>query len=154
MPKRYKRSKRRSRSRKKPKNTILKNVRYFKHKLTAVGSLEVLPGYQTASLVISRYDFQGVVANVLGINTPSRWAAVKKNYEQYAVTGCKLEYFPTNDVGVPGSFTIQNIFFYEDLDTYDVSNFDTEQILALETFRSLSTNRRFRVYRNNKPLAK
>lgn len=48
---------------------------------------------------------------------------MKKNYEQYAITGMKFEYWPTNDVGLPGTFTVKNIYFFEDLDSYNISTY-------------------------------
>ncbi len=42
---------------------------------------------------------------------------------------------------------------YEDIDTLDIAGYTDNQILALETFKNVNKNG-FKVYRNNKPLAK
>lgn len=137
--------------------------RYFRHKLTGVISLGGAPQGQpqpfTQTIVFSRYDYQGIVSNVYGINSADRWAQVKRNYEQYSVTGLAIEYFRVGADGLrPSSTTadmsgtVNYLWKYEDVDTYDVSGYNEQQIVALETFKACSP-KHYKVYRNNKPLA-
>lgn len=77
MPKRYKKSRRRRRRRsfkRRPANTILNKVRYFKHKCVTTGRIRIEGGNIGTVLTISRYDYAGLISNVVGINTPDRWA--------------------------------------------------------------------------------
>jgi len=89
MPK-YKRKYKKRRPSKKSYRKKRKNVplafgsRYFKHKMTGVipvFSTDQVAGEQKIDFIFSRYDYAGIVANVYGINSPPRWAQVRKNYE-------------------------------------------------------------------------
>ncbi len=93
-----KRSTRKYKRRSSRRNAPLVNqLRSFSHKCTGVFPV-VIPtdGSLLKTYVFSRYDYQGIVQNVYGINSPPRFDQVKKNYEQYKVTGFKLKFLPTS----------------------------------------------------------
>lgn len=95
--KRTTRKRRGRRSRRMPSNTLLKQMRYFKHKLVGLVPVQLGGGNGNRSNVIfARYDYAGIIGSNYGINSPARWAQVAKNYEQYAVTGFKVKYIPTS----------------------------------------------------------
>lgn len=48
--------------------------------------------------MFARYDYAGLITNVIGINSAPRFAQVAKNYEQYKVDSFKFEYTPSNMV--------------------------------------------------------
>lgn len=114
--------------------------------------------------MFSRYDYAGVVVGVYGVNTPHRFDQVKKNYEEYAVTGFKLKYIPSNvRGGVVQDSSLSNIttrgsvnmlWSFEDINTYNINGLASDKVVALETFRTHDPTKSFRCYRNNKPLAK
>lgn len=117
-------------------------------------------------MVFSRYDYEGLFSQSnYGVNSGPRWAAVKKNYEQYAVTGLKVKYIPTGVMPTISSgsqsaanpllnFGVKSLFLFEDVDNYKIASYTEEQIVSLESFKALSPLRQFKVYRNNKPLAR
>jgi len=108
--------------------------------------------------VFSRFDYEGIIAGVIGINSAPRWAQVRRNYEQYAITGMKVEWFK---VGLDGSRSgptaplagvLNYVWQYEDVDTYDTAGYTEPQVVALETFKAVDKDHHV-VYRDNKPLA-
>ncbi len=129
----------RSRRRRRNRNTAIQRLRYFPQKCTHV--IEVTAdnaGSIEKTWVFSRYDYAGIVQSVYGINSPVRFNMVRGNYEQYAVTGFKLTWVPTNvtgnDINQPTG-VIRPMSLFEDIDTYNVSGYNQAQIVALETFR-------------------
>lgn len=82
-----------------------------------------------------------------GFDSSARWATTYQNYEQYAVTGMKLRWIPTNargnvsqvvtgasgviSSGIVNSYCKPMIVYY-DPDTYDTRNFNLEKIMALD----------------------
>lgn len=167
MPKKTGRSRRARRSRAKRSMRkvapLAMSPRYFNHKCTGIiqvdGSLEgVLTG--SRNYTFARFDYAGIVSDVIGINSPPRWAQVKRNYEQYAVTGFSMRFYPANVTGTvdgttgsPGG-SIRVLWTFEDVDTYDTSGYNDAQIVALDTFRMNNTRRGVSVYRSNRPLAR
>lgn len=62
--------------------TLLGKLRYFPQKCVGILPIIVDDGgdtYQTQ--VFSRFDFQGIFADVYGINSPARFGICKRNYE-------------------------------------------------------------------------
>lgn len=49
---------------------------------------------------------------------------------------------------------VKNIWFYEDIDTFDIRSFSEEQVISLETFRMYHPHRKVSIYRTNRPLAR
>ena len=45
-------------------------------------------------------DYAGIVSQVYGINSPAGWANAASFFDEYAVTGFRLEWIPSNVVGV------------------------------------------------------
>ncbi len=94
---------------------------------------------------------------IIGINSAPRWNQIKDNYEQYAVTGLSVRWIKASTLGTRTeqqvAATINYAWMYEDIDTLDIAGYTDNQILALETFKNVNKNG-FKVYRNNKPLAK
>lgn len=87
--------------------------------------------------MFSRFDYSGIVANVYGINDPPLWARTAPLFEEYAVTGFKLEYIPTNLKGItvaqqPNVINIGVIYdtlVYQDLNTYNTSGYTDQQVV-------------------------
>ena len=49
---------------------------------------------------------------------------------------------------------IVSVWTYEDVDTYDVSGFNDDTVVALESFKAHSASHGMRAYRSNGPLAR
>lgn len=141
---------------------LVKKNRLFAHKCTEV--VEVIVGNETPGFqrnyTFARFDYAALTPGVLGVNSTNRFNQVKKNYEEYKTTGFQLKFYPTNITGqvspddnlrVGGC--IQTIFAFDDVDTYDTSGYNTNQITALETFKMYDTKKPVVIYRNNRPLA-
>ena len=86
---------------------------------------------------------------------------MRKNWEQFDVTGMKLEWIPAQRIGgaIDGTFgrltgIVQGLFTFDDIDTSDTSGYTPDTIAATETFVSWDPARKMTLYRNNKPLAR
>jgi len=83
--KQYRKTRSKRRARRSRNAPLANSPRYFKHKITGVINIggPALNGEQpyTQTVVFSRFDYAGIVSDVIGINTAPRWAQVKKNYE-------------------------------------------------------------------------
>ena len=86
---------------------------------------------------------------------------MRKNWEQFAVTGMKLEWIPAQRIGgaidgTNGRLTgiVQGLFTFDDIDTSNTGNYSLDTIAAKETFVSWDPSRKMTLYRNNKPLAR
>lgn len=78
------------------------SARYFKHKLTVVIPLQTTDNQSSHNTVHLHLQqpAHADAANVgYGFDSSARWASVYKNYEEYAVTGMKVKYIPTNVTG-------------------------------------------------------
>jgi len=119
--------------------------------------------------VFARYNYGGIYGDapnfktVIGIETTRRFDQCYKNYEQYIITGVKLEWIPSNvpatviNTTAPNNGVVTNnlrpILFYEDIDTAKIEEFTEEQILVKDSWKLWMPSRRQKIYRNNKPLA-
>jgi len=80
------------------------------------------------------------------------------------VTGWKLKYIPSNIRGgvsadtslsaIKAKGSINVLWSFEDINTYNVGTLPPDKVVSLETFRAHDPVKSFRVYRNNKPLAR
>ena len=166
-------TKRRRKSYSKPKNTAIKRMSLIPQK--CVGLLAInrpaLGGEVTQNFIFARYNYGGNYGpdpanqkTVIGVETTRRFNQTRLNYEQYIITGVKLEWIPANVPATVINTTTTNtgavvsnlrpILFYEDIDTYQIEEFKEEQILVKDSWKLWTPNRRAKVYRNNKPLAK
>lgn len=83
-----------------------------------------------------------------------------RNYDQFAVTGLKVEWFPTSTSGHvnPNATTelggvIESVTSIDDADTYDLTGYTPDMKVALESYRQYDTKAPVRIYRDNRPLA-
>lgn len=84
---------------------------------------------------------------------------VYRNWEQYAVTGFKVEYLPTSTVGgnPDGSLrvsSVNSLWMFDDIDTLNTTLYTQRQIVTLEGTKMFDPKGKHVLYRNNKPLAK
>lgn len=166
MPKKYTRKRlkrtykrRRSRTR---KFGLVNRLRYFKQKCTQVipvTSVDAAANFQT--FVFSRFDFSGLISNVKGVDSAPRFNACKANYEQFSITGIKLRWYPSNVTGTVDPTTTGRVggqlvylWTYEDIDTYDIQNYDNNKIVALESFKAYDPKRAMKIYRSNSKIAR
>lgn len=49
--------------------------------------------------MFSRFDWSGIISNVIGFNSAPLWDKIKRVFEEYAIKGFRLEWIPTNMVG-------------------------------------------------------
>ena len=78
--------------------------------------------------VFSRFDFQGLVTNVWGINSPPLWARAAPLFEEYAVKGLTLEWLPSNQVAAVNTAPLLVTgFIYQDINTYNIGNYGDAQ---------------------------
>lgn len=133
--KRYRRRKpstHRRRSRKtsfKRKNAV-NRVPYFKHKLVYI-SVPITNGLQTTGSFVKTICAQqpdGVNSNTnsYGFDNAPRWDVTARNYEKYAITGCKVQFIPsantsTTIVNAGNSISSQQMPVWTWIDPDDVN---------------------------------
>ena len=71
----------------------------------------------------------------------------KKNWEQYGITSCAWEWIPTNVRG-SGSTAVGPLFVFEDIDTSNTTGYTIEEILSLDSCKSLDPTRHHRGFIN------
>ncbi len=133
--KRKKSSRRRRGSRNAP---ILRRIIYAPCKSTVL-----IPIYPSATgdvdnaYSFARFQVQSLFGSQFGINSGSRFTAMRKNWEQFAVTGMKLEWIPAQRIGgaldgTSGRVTgiIQGLFTFDDIDTSNTSGYTLDTIAA------------------------
>ena len=138
MAKRYGKRRFKKRSYKKKRlskktSPLVRQSRLFRHKCTGVIPVTVgNPSSNTRhDFTFARFDFESsLLSSVYGVNSAPRFNQVRKNYEEFAVTGLSVQFNPCNIDGqidpsnnnrVGGA--IQAIFSFDDVDTYDTSGY-------------------------------
>lgn len=82
-------------------------------------------------------DFQGIIQNVYGINSPPLWARTSRLFEEYAVKGFRFEYIPSNlrglgpvppnVVGSAPSGGLAHARIWEDINTYNIGGYSVDE---------------------------
>lgn len=131
MPKRRGYRKRRgARRRRAARNApILRRILYAPAKCTSI--IEVTTSGSGASTIaksFARFQPQALVAEQYGFNSSQRWSQMSRNWEEFAVTGMRIEWIPTNLVGMsPDGSTvvgqIKGLWMFDDIDTYNTNNY-------------------------------
>lgn len=115
-------------------DTLLSKVQYCDFALALAIQPPGIPGPNVdATYVFSRFDFEGIVQSVYGINSTPLWPRVSPLFEEYAVKGFRFEYIPSNlrgvgpippnVVGSSASGGLGNARIYEDLNTYNIAGY-------------------------------
>jgi len=79
---------------------LVRGIVYNKQKLVSIIEVKAVNTVLNVhNLVVSRFDFGGIIANVYGVNNPPRYAAVKQNWEQFCITGVAIKWMPTSAEG-------------------------------------------------------
>ena len=109
-------------------------------------------------------DYSGIIANVFGINTSPSWSGFASSFDEYAVTGFRLEFIPGSVTGTgqqlaPGnnpvaSAAISPCQVFEDLNSYNISGWNTTQVLKSGTLIMVNPNESWSMIRNNRPISK
>ena len=128
--------------------------RFFKHKMTRVVTVTLAGSLPDVYAVgFAWQQPAGVLANIYGFDSSTRWTQTYRNYEQFAVTGMKLKWIPGNVRGSanPGNVSqvasqIGPIFTYTDIDSYDILAYNEAQIVALDNNRIFQPDRPYKRY--------
>lgn len=157
-PRRYKKS-----------TGIAAKARYFKHKMTSL--VPIRTGASQSGSASYHFHLQqpsgaDAANSGYGFDGSARWATTYKNYEEYAVTGMKVKYIPTNTRGgissgadSTGSLSLHGasvdpIFWWYDPDDLE-SYLQTEsQVVASDHFNLRDPTRQFNRYMSCKKLSK
>ena len=144
--------------------TLLQKVPYVDLKLDQM--INVAPSSQgtgiVSTYVFSRMDFGGIISQVIGINNPSGWSRAANFFDEYAVTGFRLEWIPSNIVGVvqtggalpAPTGVIYQSHFYEDLNTYNIAAWSQGEVESSGTLVMANTNEPQVITRSNRELSK
>ena len=113
-------------------------------------------GVADVTVTFSRFDYKNLSnSSVYGINSPSLWDRAAALFEAYAVKGFTLEYIPTNFVAVEGGAPILTSgYVYQDLNTYNIANYNDSQAEQSNGFQLINVNESWRISLDNAPLAK
>jgi len=152
---------------------IVNGTKYFHHRLTIAQKVQVLPTTGDNSVVAAIALMKNRIATspdfFTAFNQSSRWSQIYNNYEEYAVTSCKVEYIPaimstasstavvvTDD---PTESTIlrqscvENHRCWEDLDQGYEDPIDVDTAVTSPGFVIRNPNRRWKKYFNLRSLA-
>ena len=111
--------------------TLLGKVHYYEIPMTMVISNEDSAGPVTFRKGFSRFNFKDLDnTTVFGINSPPIWARAITMFDEYAITGFRIEYIPSNIMGSVigtanspiGMASIGPVTIFEDLNTYSIQN--------------------------------
>jgi len=73
-----------------------------------------------------------------------------KNWQEYAVTGCKIKWVPANVVGLTTSTDtssfVQNIWTWQSADGGEIDDMEEAQISALSNFKIHNPKNAFKLY--------
>ena len=136
---------------------MVRQLRYFKHKLTAVVTVSMTAS-SAQEFCFSRFDYgyNGGPGNPqwAGISTPPRWHQVRLNYEEFSVTGFKIAWIPNSLHANTTGIGLDSIVWIEDPDTQYLGDITIQEAVLKETFRMKDPNKPWSVYRNNRLLAR
>lgn len=154
-PRRFKRSGRRRIA------PIVQN-RFFKHKmvlLTKITSNGQAQGTVIKTVALQQVADTAALAGNIGFDSSPRWQPTFPNYEQYAITGCKVKFIPTNSRG--GSFTGTAIrpqqnptWTWYDPDDLDAGTQSEEAVVSGDYCRLYDPTRAWSRYFNMKGISK
>lgn len=112
-------------------------------------------GVPAVTLVFSRFDYEGIIQNVYGINTPPLWDRAAQLFEAYAVKGFSLEWVPTNVSSTTQTGPIiTDGFIYQDLNTYNIGGYSDTEAQQSNGFQIINVQESFKIMLDNAPLAK
>lgn len=114
-------------------------------------------------LAFSRYDYGGIIASVNGFNNTPLWPRVKPLFEEYAITGFRFEYIPSNGRGmvfnssataISSGQLISECQIWEDINTYNIAGYTADQKKMCNGYQFFDAAKPMTVIRDNKPLAR
>jgi len=80
-----------------PTKKALPLLNYSRHRLVAMTAVRTTNAQTDYNVVIpwQQPALQGVANSIyVGFNSSARWAQVQPNWDEYAITGMKVEYLP------------------------------------------------------------
>lgn len=110
-------------------------------------------GVTDSTTVFARYDYEGIVANVFGINSPALWNRASLLFEEYAVKGFSLEWTPTNIVSDGTGPVLSSGYVYQDLNTYNIAGYNDDQASMSNGFQLINPAKSFAIRLDGKALA-
>lgn len=145
-------------------DTLLKKTQYVDFQLVQTWPV----GRVTAEnypfvLAFSRYDYGGIIASVNGFNNTPLWPRVKPLFEEYAITGFRFEYIPSNGRGmvfnssataISSGQLISECQIWEDINTYNIASYTPDQKKMCNGYQFFDPSKPMTVIRDNKPLAR
>lgn len=81
-------------------SSLIDGTRYFHHRCVIASAVNVTPTTgvfdQTVAICLMKNSITSEASpNQLCFNESPRWKQIYQNYEEYAVTSCKIEYIPS-----------------------------------------------------------
>ena len=140
--------------------TLLKKVGYANFKLHYLKDIFTDEASFTLKYNWSRMDYANLNGlEVMGFNLSPVWPRIKFMFEEYAITGMRIQYIPSNLAGLTDSTlakkgVMTQLILFEDLNTYDITTKTTQEQLGYDSYQVFDPTRTFTLYRDNKALTK
>ncbi len=144
-------------------STLLKQTVYASFKCHSLKDIYTELDSTTLTFNWSRMDYGGLgsptALDVQGFNQTPVWPRIKMMFEQYAVTGMRIQYIPSNLAGLTDSTqakkgVMTQLILFEDLNTYDITTKSTQEQKGYESFQVFDPTRTFTLFRDNRALCK
>lgn len=112
-------------------------------------------GYDTASATPGLpLLINGVLTFQRTAYSMERWARMKENYKEFAVTGVRIEYVPPYNPGIQGVFATNAVYTSSLMEKVANVDFNLEEHLGQTGVRSFNPGRKFKQWISFKKLAK
>lgn len=142
------------------KRSIIPSLNYGKQRCVNIIPVRSIANQVGFNIVIP-WQQTGIAAPPIGTSyttfdqTP-RWVATRPNWDQFAITGMRLEWMPLFNASAPALGNVMTTLFkMDDLDSYnDMGNFGTNQIMSAPGFKNLNPHRTFKKFYSFKKLSK
>lgn len=144
--------------RRKSSRKALPKLNYVRHRMVAVKQITSTAAQSKFNVVIPWQ--QPALNNVpnatyIGFNSSARWAVVRENWDQYAITGLKVEWIPTQTYPTRTTPHIGALWKVDNADSYDILPQSVDNsVIQMPGFRALSCTRPFRKFYSLKKLSK
>lgn len=107
-----------------------------------------------ASFGISWQQPRGIVNAVYGFNAPtSQFLKEYKNWEEYAIVGCRIQYIPSSSTAsgistMGHTRRLEGIWTFDDPNSYNPSGLNEGNVVNRKDSKALPVNKQWKEYKN------
>lgn len=134
-------------------------INYSRHRITTVTPINTTATQAEFNVVIA-WQNTAIPGNVpktreIGFNQSARWLKVSPNWDQYAITGLKIEWLPRQSYPRPTDPYLTALWSASTADNYDtIQNAENSALAQAPGFKAMNTQRPWRKFISLKKLSK